>query len=112
MRPRQRETAHGKAYPRILHGVVYGRQDLGVRYSCDALLSRIVNDECIGDFISLDITTGDRTYRITGEGGRDDLMLSAAGDCGVLYVEELDVKLVNGRSGVGEAGIGTGFVIR
>ena len=86
--------------------------DLGVRYSCDALLSRIVNDECIGDFISLDITTGDRTYRITGEGGRDDLMLSAAGDCGVLYVEELDVKLVNGRSGVGEAGIGTGFVIR
>ena len=86
--------------------------DLGVRYSCDALRSRIVNDECIGDFISLDITTGDRTYRITGEGGRDDLMLSAAGDCGVLYVEELDVKLVNGRSGVGEAGIGTGFVIR
>lgn len=29
MRPRQRETAHGKAYPRILHGVVYGRQAAG-----------------------------------------------------------------------------------
>lgn len=83
-----------------------------MRYSCDALLSRIVNDECIGDFMLAGYTTGDRTYRITGEGGRVDRCFPAAGDCGVLYVEELDVKLVNGRSGVGEAGIGTGFVIR
>lgn len=86
--------------------------DLGVQYSCDALLSRIVNDECIADFISLDITTGDRTHRITGEGGRDELILSAASGYGVLYVEELDVELVNGRSGVDEARIGTDFVIR
>lgn len=86
--------------------------DLGVEYSCDALLSRIANDECIEDFISLDIAAGDRSWRITGACGESDRTISAASDCGVLYIEKLDVKLVDRRSGVDEARIGSDFVIR
>lgn len=86
--------------------------DFGVRFSCNALLSRIVNDECLEEFISLDLEISDKCYRITGECRDEDIVLSASDECGVLYVESLGVELVDCRSGVEEARIGTDFIIR
>jgi len=86
--------------------------DFGVRYSCGTLLSHIVNDECVEDFISLEIKTGGRQYRITETMPDKDLLLSAADECGILYVDRLDVELAASRCGVDEARIGTDFMIR
>ena len=86
--------------------------DFGVRYSCNALLSRIVNDKCLGDFISLEVGIGDREYRITETLSEKDTFLSASDECGVLYIKNLVVELVDSRNGVDEARIGTDFMVR
>ena len=86
--------------------------DFGVRYSCNALLSRIVNDECVGEFISLEVRTAGREYRITEALSEKDTFLAASDECGILYIDKLDVELVDSRRGVDEAKIGTDFMIR
>jgi hypothetical protein len=86
--------------------------DFGVRYSCNALLSRIVNDDCIGDFISLEVRTVARECRITEALSEKDTFLAASDECGILYIDRLDVELVDSRRGVDEARIGTDFMIR
>ena len=79
--------------------------DLGVRYSRDALLARIVNDECImGKDFALEIT-GDQNRT-------DNAALSPSDDCGILYIRKLDVELSGYRPGVEEAIIGRDFRIR
>lgn len=86
--------------------------DFGVRYSCDALLSRIVNDECIGELFSLEIGTKSGQYRIT-EALRDkDIYLSAASEYGVLYIGHLAVELAESNTGIEQARIGRDFMIR
>lgn len=85
--------------------------DFGVRYSCDALLARTVNDENIEEFISLEIRTGNRQYRITKELRDEDIFLSASDECGVLYIDTLCVELADSRRGVEEGKIGTDFMI-
>lgn len=85
--------------------------DFGVRYSCDALLSRTVNDENIEEFISLEIRTENGLHRITEELRDEDIVLSASDECGVLYIDTLDVELVESRRGVEEGKIGTDFMI-
>lgn len=85
--------------------------DFGVRYSCDALLSRTVNDENIEEFVSLEIRTGKKLYRITEELRDEDTVLSASDECGILYIDTLDVELVDSRRGVDEGKIGTDFMI-
>lgn len=87
--------------------------DLGVRYSCDALLSRILNDEGIsgGEGFSLEITGGQRTWR-KNSADPEDVVLSPADDCGILYIRELDIELSGCRSGVEEARIGKDFKVR
>jgi len=82
--------------------------DLGVRYSHKALLSRIGNDECMEKVESLKIG------RSSGEWqpGRDgDILYEATDRCGILYVRDIIVELEAYRSGVGNARIGTDFVI-
>lgn len=86
--------------------------DFGMRYSCNALLSRIANDEDIEEFISLEVRTTCREYRITEELSEKDTFLAASDECGILYIDRLDVELVESRRGVDEAGIGTDFMIR
>lgn len=86
--------------------------DFGVRYSCNALLSRIVNDECVGEFISLEVRTAGNEYRITEALSEKDTFLTASDECGILYIDKLDVELVESRCGVDEARIGTDFMIR
>lgn len=86
--------------------------DFGIRYSCNALLSRIANDEDIEEFISLEVRTTCREYRITEELSEKDTFLAASDECGILYIDRLDVELVESRRGVDEAGIGTDFMIR
>ena len=85
--------------------------DFGVRYSCDALLSRTANDEDIEEFVSLEIRTGNRLYRITEASHGEDTVLSASDGCGVLYIDTLDVELADSRRGVDEGKIGTDFMI-
>lgn len=86
--------------------------DFGVRYSCNALLSRIVNDRDIEDFISLEVGTAGREYRITEALSEEDTFLAASDQCGILYIDKLDVELVDSRCGVDEAKIGADFMIR
>lgn len=86
--------------------------DFGVRYSCNALLSRIVNDECVGEFISLEVRTAGREYRITEALSEKDTFLAASDECGILYIDKLDVELVESHCGVDEAKIGADFMIR
>ncbi len=86
--------------------------DFGVRYSCNALLSRIANDECIEEFISLEVKTTGNEYRITEALSEKDTFLAASGEYGILYIDKLDVELVESRRGVDEARIGTDFMIR
>lgn len=86
--------------------------DFGMRYSCNALLSRIVNDENIGEFVSLEIGTKSGQYRITEEWQEQDICLAATRKDGVLYIDTLRVELVDSRLGVNEAKIGTDFMIR
>lgn len=86
--------------------------DFGVHYSCNALLSRIVNDKNIEDFISLEIRTAGREYRITEALSEKDTFLAASGECGILYIDELDMELVESRCGVDEARVGKDFMIR
>lgn len=86
--------------------------DFRVRYSCNALLSRIVNDKNIEDFISLEIRTAGMECRITEALSEKDTFLAASNECGILYIDKLDVELVDSRRGVDEARIGTDFIIR
>ncbi len=83
-----------------------------MRYSCNALLSRIANDECIEEFISLEVKTTGNEYRITEALSEKDTFLAASGEYGILYIDKLDVELVESRRGVDEARIGTDFMIR
>lgn len=86
--------------------------DFGVRYSCNALLSRIANDECIEEFISLEVRTTGREYRITEALSEKDTFLAASDGCGILYIDKIGVELVDSRRGVDKARIGTDFMIR
>ncbi len=85
--------------------------DFGVRYSCNALLSRIANDESIGEFVSLEIGTESRQYRFTKEWRDEDIWLAASREDGVLYIDSLRVELMDHRPGVNEAGIGVDFMV-
>lgn len=88
--------------------------DLGVCYSGAALLARIVNDECIEEFVSLEITGNGRTWKSTGADGKwekEDDRIAATDSCGVLYIGELRVELSDQRDGVEEARLGTNFRI-
>lgn len=78
---------------------------LGQRYSHEALLSRVGNDECITDVITLEVT-GTVTERHGG-----DTWYSPAARAGVLYVKGIRIELVDGRSGIEETRIGNDFVI-
>lgn len=82
--------------------------DLGVRYSRNALLSRIGNDECIERIGSLSLSGRHRTRQ--ADAG-EDLFYEAADRCGILYVRRLSVELEEYRSGVEEARIGSSFAI-
>lgn len=86
----------------------------GVCYSGNALLARIVNDECIEEFVSLEITRNGRTWKTSGADGKwegDDDRIAAADSCGVLYIGNLRVEPVDHRDGVEEARLETDFRI-
>ena len=88
--------------------------DLGVCYSGDALLARIVNDEYIEEFVSLEITGNGHTWKTVGADGKwekDDDRIAATDNCGVLYIGELCVELADHRDGVEEARLGMDFRI-
>jgi hypothetical protein len=88
----------------LLDGVL---PDLGMRFSHEALRSRIVNDECITDTILLDVSgTG---MKVMPDGS--DTWYSASRTEGVLYVNDISIELVKNRSGVDEARVGNDFVI-
>lgn len=82
--------------------------DLGVRYSRNALLSRIGNDECIERIGSLSVSGRNREWK---PDAGDDLFYEATDRCGILYVRDLTVELEDYRSGVDESRIGSSFVI-
>lgn len=82
--------------------------DLGVRYSRNALLSRIGNDERIERVGTLKVTGENREWK---PDAGDDIFYGATDSCGVLYVRNLTVELEDYRSGVDESRIGSSFVI-
>lgn len=51
-------------------------------------------------------------YRITEALSENDTFLAASDECGILYIDKLDVELLESRRGVDEARIGTDFMIR
>ncbi len=79
--------------------------ELGQRYSHEALLSRVGNDECITDVILLKVSGAQETE----SGG--DRWYSPAARSGVLYVKGIRTELVDSRSGIEETRIGNDFVI-
>lgn len=79
--------------------------ELGQRYSHEALLSRVGNDECITDVISLKVSGAEETEL----GG--DRWYSPTARAGVLYVKGIRIELVDSRSGIEETRIGNDFVI-
>ena len=88
----------------LLDGVL---PDLGMRFSHEALRSRIVNDECITDTILLDVSGTGMKVMPAGS----DTWYSASRTEGVLYVKDISIELVKNRSGVDEARVGNDFVI-
>lgn len=79
--------------------------DLALRFSHEALLSRVGNDEALVDTVLL-VVEGARTEMI-GE----ERFYTATATGGVLYVRTVRIELVENRSGVEEARIGEDFVI-
>lgn len=88
----------------LLDGIL---PDLGMRFSHEALRSRIANDECITDTILLDVSGADMKVMPDGS----DTWYSASCTEGVLYVRNIRIELVKNRSGVDEARVGNDFVI-
>lgn len=79
--------------------------ELGQRYSREALLSRVGNDECITDVISL-LVAGAEETELDG-----DRWYSPTARAGVLYVKDISIELVDSRSGIEETRVGDDFVI-
>lgn len=79
--------------------------ELGQRYSHAALLSRVGNDECITDVVSLRVSGAEETEL----GG--DRWYSPTARVGVLYTKYIRIELVDSRSGIEETRIGNDFVI-
>ena len=79
--------------------------ELGRQYSHAALLSRVGNDECLTDVISLRVSGASETE----VGG--DRWYGPSARAGVLYVKDIRIELVDSRSGIEETRIGNDFVI-
>ena len=80
--------------------------DLALKFSYEALLARVGNDEAVTETILL------RVDGARNETAENDLWYIASTIGGVLYVKDIHIDLTENRSGVEEARIGDDFVIR
>lgn len=80
--------------------------DLTQKFSYEALLSRVGNDEAVTDTILLNVD-GARNVA-----ARNDTYYTASAKNGILYVKDIRIDLIENRSGIGETRIGHDFVIR
>jgi hypothetical protein len=78
-----------------------------MRFSRQALLSRIGNDEGIEETVSLEVAGAKESV----DREEKDTFYSATDPGGVLYVGQIRIELTDYRPGVEEAMIGTEFKI-